>query len=58
MSIDDAEYETHAYAIEWPTLSGAEKQTFATLAEAQEQLPLYGPTAYVIVIEPVQVPVG
>lgn len=55
---DDTKYKTHAYAIEWPTLSGAEKRTFATLTEAQEQLPLYGPTAYVIAIEPVAVPVG
>jgi hypothetical protein len=58
MNTDNTEYETHTCAVEWPTLSGAEKQTFATLAEAQEQLPLYGPTAYIVVIEPVQVPIG
>ena len=54
---EDPQYEMHKWAVEWPILFGGqtERETYATEAEAREILPAYGPTAYVVKIEPVRV---
>lgn len=57
-STDGERYETHEWAVEWPTFfTGTEHQSFATEAEARERCPDYGPSAYVTKINPVRVPV-
>jgi hypothetical protein len=54
---DDDRFEIHEWAVEWPIMFGdqAERETYATEAEAREMCVHYGPTAYVTRIDPVKV---